>query len=354
MPLDIVDRSTGAGLDETREASEGSEGLALDTGGLVLENRNDLARRASPASPARRAATTSSATLPPNRAADGSFRKIEVKVAREGVIVRARRGYFAPGPDDKGGKRRGARHRDAAGARRAVRPDRRFRCAPSPRCSARPSRARPRSCSPRRPTSAASRSPSATAPPATPWSSCCSWRAATPASSRASTSSSRWPSRKETRARFERDWFPITRELRSLPAPTRRRSSPATGTTGGVGSLTHDFEVPAPAGLRVSSLVLSDRLPRGGEGHAGPELVARRVASRRPGRSTAASRSTARRATRRAASPGVTAGLRRPPQRTGACSSAAPETPLRPGSDGSLTRSLGVPLDGAAAREPTR
>jgi VWFA-related protein len=43
MPLDIVDRSTGAGINETREESEGSEGLALDTGGLVLKNRNDLA-----------------------------------------------------------------------------------------------------------------------------------------------------------------------------------------------------------------------------------------------------------------------------------------------------------------------
>ena len=41
---------------------------------------------------------------PQNRAADGKFRKIEVKVAREDVSVRARRGYFAPGRDEKGAK----------------------------------------------------------------------------------------------------------------------------------------------------------------------------------------------------------------------------------------------------------
>ena len=72
MPLDIVDRSAGVGVNETREGSEGSEGLALDTGGLVLKNRNDLA-----AGLARIGREARSYYLvgytPSNRASDGKF-----------------------------------------------------------------------------------------------------------------------------------------------------------------------------------------------------------------------------------------------------------------------------------------
>ena len=66
--------------------------------------QNDLARP-SPGSGATRAATTCSATRLPTRAADGRFHAIEVKVARNGVTVRARRGYFAPGKDDKAARK---------------------------------------------------------------------------------------------------------------------------------------------------------------------------------------------------------------------------------------------------------
>lgn len=39
------------------------------------------------------------AYVPPNRPADGSFRKIQVEVARKGLVVRARKGYYALPPD---------------------------------------------------------------------------------------------------------------------------------------------------------------------------------------------------------------------------------------------------------------
>ena len=93
-PLDFND--LGATLQEGRETSEGSEGLAADTGGFSIRNTNDLEDGL------RRIARESESYYllgyaPSNKRADGRFRKIEVKVAREAAVVRARRGYFAPG-----------------------------------------------------------------------------------------------------------------------------------------------------------------------------------------------------------------------------------------------------------------
>jgi VWFA-related protein len=83
--------------DIAREA-EGSENVALDTGGLVVKNTNDLA-----AGIGRVAAESQAYYLlgytPTNAARDGSFRKITVRLAparAKGVRLRARRGYFAP------------------------------------------------------------------------------------------------------------------------------------------------------------------------------------------------------------------------------------------------------------------
>ena len=79
--------------------SEGSESLAADTGGFSVRNRNDLAT-------GMRAIARESSSYyllgyaPPERRR-GEFRRIEVKVAREGVRVRARRGYYATVADRK-------------------------------------------------------------------------------------------------------------------------------------------------------------------------------------------------------------------------------------------------------------
>src|SRR5262249_58502434 len=78
------------------EQSEGSEGIASDTGGFSIRNDNDLANGLS-----RIGRESESYYLlgysPTNKKADGRFRTIAVKVAREGIVVRARRGYYAPG-----------------------------------------------------------------------------------------------------------------------------------------------------------------------------------------------------------------------------------------------------------------
>jgi VWFA-related protein len=83
--------------DLTREA-EGSEALALDTGGFVVKNSNDLTGGI------RRVSNESRAYYllgynPTDLRRDGKFRRIEVKVRppkAKGLSVRARRGYYAP------------------------------------------------------------------------------------------------------------------------------------------------------------------------------------------------------------------------------------------------------------------
>jgi hypothetical protein len=74
-----------------------AEGLAADTGGFTVKNRHDLA------SGLRQIATETrnyyllgySSNRTQN---EGKFRKIQVKVARKGVEVRARRGYYPRPP----------------------------------------------------------------------------------------------------------------------------------------------------------------------------------------------------------------------------------------------------------------
>jgi hypothetical protein len=83
--------------DISRDA-EGAENLALDTGGLVVKNTNDLS------SGITRVASESQAFYligynPQNPARDGKFRRIEVRLSSargRGLRVRARRGYYAP------------------------------------------------------------------------------------------------------------------------------------------------------------------------------------------------------------------------------------------------------------------
>jgi hypothetical protein len=83
--------------DITRDA-EGSEAVALDTGGIVVRNTNDLS------SGIKRVAAESQAFyllgyVPDNPARDGKFRKIKVELRGDkgkGLKIRARRGYFAP------------------------------------------------------------------------------------------------------------------------------------------------------------------------------------------------------------------------------------------------------------------
>lgn len=94
--------------DLSREA-EGTEALALDTGGFVVKNSNDLAGGMTRVSNESRAYYLLGYN-PTDMRRDGKFRKIEVKIRppkSKNVNVRARRGYYAPleGPVAEGPKR---------------------------------------------------------------------------------------------------------------------------------------------------------------------------------------------------------------------------------------------------------
>jgi VWFA-related protein len=345
QPLDIRDRATGAGLAETADAAAGSEGLALDTGGFVIKNQNDLASGLARVSREARSYYLIG-YAPSNRAADGRFRKIAVAVAREDVLVRARRGYYAAGP---GPAKPPAEGRDAAMQRALDAP---FDLAELPLRglalafgAAEPGKTRMLLAVEADVRGLAFADAGGTARD--------TLECLLLVAHRETGEFTRFDQQlqlqlsPESRARYERDWFPITRELPLAPGPYQAKIVARDKNSGRLGSLTWDFEVPAASGLRVSSLVLSDRLREDAAG-------ASRVPEPRARRSFLPSgvlhcRFEVYGAAKDAASggPNVLAGfaLRRSDGRVLA---AMPETKVQPSPDGSLARSLGVPLDGAA------
>ncbi len=85
----------GAAFTENLDRSEGAESIAADSGGFSVKNTNDLTKGI------KRITDDSRAYYlvgyqPTNKTRDGKFRKIQVKVNRKNVEVRARKGYYAP------------------------------------------------------------------------------------------------------------------------------------------------------------------------------------------------------------------------------------------------------------------
>ena len=77
--------------------ADGPNSLAVDTGGMMIRNENDIGRALTRiAEDAGRYYVL--AYRPANVNLDGKFRAVQVRVRREGVRVRARRGYLALEP----------------------------------------------------------------------------------------------------------------------------------------------------------------------------------------------------------------------------------------------------------------
>jgi VWFA-related protein len=343
VPTNSIDVSTGAGLNEAHERSEGSEGLALDTGGFVVRNQNDLA-----AGLGRIGREARSYYLvgysPTNRAADGKFRKIQVKVARPGVSVRARRGYYAPGKDDK---KAAAETRDAAIQRALDAPfdltDIPLRALTQVLGEAEPGKVNvllTAEADIRRFGFAEHEGTSRD-----------TLEALLLVARRDTGEYTRFDQqfemsfRPETRARYERTWFPVTREMPLSPGSYQAKVVARDRNSGRVGTVTNDFEVPPPTGLRIATPILSDRLREEAAGGRLPEPTARRTFSP-AGLLHCRFEVYGAQSDGQTGRPNVTAGLsvRRS---DGRILVAMPETPLKPGPDGTLVRSLGMPLDGA-------
>jgi VWFA-related protein len=106
-------------VEDTLIAVGGAEQLAESTGGLAVTTSNDLS------SGLDRMATDASAYYllgyQPEQAPDGKWHKLEVKVARPGVTVRARRGYRA-GPPEREAARTGAGGAEGKGGKAKAKP----------------------------------------------------------------------------------------------------------------------------------------------------------------------------------------------------------------------------------------
>jgi hypothetical protein len=149
--------------------------------------------------------------------------------------------------------------------------------------------------------------------------------------------------RPDERERVAWTWLAVTREAALAPGGYQARVVVRDANSGRLGSLIHDFVVPKPTGLRISTPILSDRLRRGAAGD--PEPIARRAfapSGTLHGRfEVCAARSA------KGGAPIVKAGFA-VLREDGGMLAASPATPLFPASDGTLSRSFGLPLEGVA------
>ena len=87
----------------------------------------------------------------------------------------------------------------------------------------------------------------------------------------------------ETRDRLGVTWYSVSREFSLPTGPYQARVVIRDRTSGRIGSVTHEFEVPPLTGFRVSSPILTDVLQTDPTGQAAPKpvLLARRTFLRR-------------------------------------------------------------------------
>jgi VWFA-related protein len=275
-PIDA--RDIGATLADIALDAEGAVSVAENTGGFAIRNTNDLGTGLLRVSRESRSYYLIG-YIPPSRKADGRFRQIEVKVARPGVRVRARKGYFASDAKAAGGGsaadldpdvRRGLdAPRDAAdlpmratalvfdrtgaGARVVVAADvdpKYFELQPDDE---------------NRLHGVVELAVSATH--------------LTTGQVFRFEQTTELNLRRETKRQIDVWWYPVSSEFTLPPGPYQARIVVRDRASGRLGSVTHLFEVPALGDFRVSSPILTDQIQADAAGLAVPKpvLVARRA-----------------------------------------------------------------------------
>jgi VWFA-related protein len=331
-----------------REA-EGAESVALDTGGFAVRNTNDLTRGLLQVSRESRSYYLLG-YRPADPKADGRFRRIEVRLRgkREGLTVKARRGYYAPTEEAEPSKA----GEDPAIVRALDAP---FELPDVPlRMSA---------YAFERVTPAAVKVLITTDVDVRRFAFTTRGDRFEDAMAyvievrhRQSGQRHRYDEKVEmsllrtTRERLERTWYPVSRDFSLSVGAYRARVVVRDLAGGALGSVTHDFEVPGASEFRMSTPVLTD-LVEGNEGPASlrPVLVARRAFSLG---STLYCQFLVYGATIDPATgrPRVSAGYELA-RATGPMFKSAAPTPIAASSAGTLRRLHGISLAGAAPGE---
>jgi VWFA-related protein len=263
----------GFAFSEDYETTEGSESLADDTGGFTVRNSNDLAGGLKRIADETRAYYLIGYN-PTNAARDGSFRKIEVKVpGRKGVEVRARRGYYAPPAEQVAEKAKAGGDPVFQGALDSpydmdglalrmthfVREETLFG-------KARVYLATEVDIRGLHLAEEAGHEVG-------------TLQFLLVAMQRETGQYFRYDQKldlkllPETRERLARTWLPIVRDFELSPGRYRAKIVVQDKTTGHLGTVTHDFEVPDLAGFRVSTPVVSDLRKTTADGTAGQRLA---------------------------------------------------------------------------------
>jgi VWFA-related protein len=331
-PTDLQDY--GLALAALDSATEGAEALAADTGGVSIRKRNDLAAGLNAI--ARESSSYYLLGYPaPGGGRPDRFRRIEVRAAREGVRVRARRGYYPTPAAERSPARLHERELeqavdsplDAAGIRlRATA----FVLGNEPEGKTRvllTTEVDVRTLDLRRDGAASAGSLDLVV--AIQGEGGTFRRSSAPVALRL---------QPDERDRLARTWLPLTREAALAPGRYQARVVVRDATSGRLGSLLEDFEVPPTAGLRLSTPLLSDRLRTAGN----PEPIARRVF-------TASGLLHGRFEICGAKKGAVVKAGFAVVRGDGTVLAASAPTPVAPGAEGTLSRSFGIPLDGVPA-----
>jgi VWFA-related protein len=333
--------------DLSREA-EGAESISLDTGGFVVKNSNDLAGGMTRVSTESRVYYLLGYT-PTDLRKDGKFRKIEVKLrpdAARGRTVRARRGYYAPLEGDTVAKKE---ERDPAIGHALDSPfdvsDIGLRASSfafdevvlnqlSVQIAIEIDVSRLAY------KQEADRSTDALA-------------FLVEVQHRETGEFSRYDQKielsllPETRRRLASTWYPVARDFTLPPGSYQAKIVVRDLNSGKIGSLVHEFDVPEPGRLRVSTPVLSDELETGQDGSRRPVLQVRRSFATTDMLYCQYSVYGAQRESAGTLMPRVRAGyeIRRT---DGVVFKRSDPTPINPTSVGALLRLNGISLRGAS------